>query len=88
MAFVSIGQKYGFVSIGDSIRRQVAEGEARGEACGEQRGRDEERQKAEEKIVQNQTDTLTVLRKKGLSEEMIADIQSELEALQQSRLSK
>jgi hypothetical protein len=38
MAFVSIGQKYGFVSIGDSIRRQVAEGEARGEARGEQKG--------------------------------------------------
>ena len=33
-------------------------------------------------------DTLTVLRKKGLSEEMIAEIQSELEALRQGRLSK
>ena len=37
---------------------------------------------------ENQADTVTVLRKKGLSEEMIAEIQSELEALRQSRLSK
>ena len=88
MAFVSIGQKYGFVSIGDSIRRQVAEGEARGEA----RVRDEERQKAETKIeqnrIQNQADTLTVLREMGLSEEKIAEAKARLNTLQQSHSSK
>ena len=39
-------------------------------------------------VKQTQSDYETVLRKKGLSEEMIAEIQSELEALQQSRISK
>ena len=39
-------------------------------------------------VKQTQSDYETVLRKKGLSEEMIAEIQSELEALQQSRICK
>ena len=42
----------------------------------------------EKGVKQTQSDYEAVLRKKGLSEEMIAEIQSELEALQQSRLSK
>ena len=42
----------------------------------------------EEERAENRADTETVLRKKGLSEEMIAEIQSELETLRQSRLSK
>ena len=37
---------------------------------------------------ENRADTETVLREEGLSEEMIEKIQSKLEALQQSRLSK
>ncbi|MBO5531593.1 MAG: Rpn family recombination-promoting nuclease/putative transposase [Fibrobacter sp.] len=81
MAFVSIGQKYGFVSIGDSIRRQVAEARAEGESVGEARGEQKGR-------VQNQADTLTVLREMGLSEEKIAEAKARLEALQQSRSSK
>ena len=48
---------------------------------GREEGREQER-------LENKNDTMTVLRKKGLSEEMIAEIQSELEALRQSRLSK
>ena len=81
MAFVSIGQKYGFVSIGDSIRRQVAEARAEGESVGEARGEQKGR-------VQNQADTLTVLREMGLSEEKIAEAKARLEALQQSLSSK
>ena len=85
MAFVSIGQKYGFVSIGDSIRRQVAEARAEGESVGEARGEARGEQKGR---VQNQADTLTVLREMGLSEEKIAEAKARLEALQQSRSSK
>jgi hypothetical protein len=81
MAFVSIGQKYGFVSIGDSIRRQVAEARAEGESVGEARGEQKGR-------VQNQADTLTVLREMGLSEEKIAEAKARLNTLQQSRSSK
>ena len=51
MAFVSVGQKYGFVSAGDVGRMREAKaraegesvGEARGEARGEQKGRDAEK---------------------------------------------
>ena len=43
---------------------------------------------AEDKLVQNQADTLTAMRHKGLSEQLIAEIQSEIETLRQSRLSK
>ena len=85
MAFVSIGQKYGFVSIGDSLRRQVAEARAEGESVGEARGEARGEQKGR---VQNQADTLTVLREMGLSEEKIAEAKARLEALQQSRFSK
>ena len=43
MAFVSIGQKYGFVSIGDYFRQQMAE---------ERQQMAEERQQLEEKLDQ------------------------------------
>ena len=43
MAFVSIGQKYGFVSIGDYFRQQMAE---------ERQQMTEERQQLEEKLDQ------------------------------------
>lgn len=42
----------------------------------------------EKGVKQTQADYETVLRKKGMSNELIAEIQSEIEALQQSRLSK
>ena len=75
MAFKSIGQKYGFVSAGDSFRQEIAE----------------ERQKAENakaELAQNRDDTETVLREMGMSDEKIAEMQAKLEALRQSRLSQ
>lgn len=48
------------------------------EAKGLEKGREQER-------AENKVDTETVLRAKGLSESMIADIQSELDALRQNR---
>ena len=42
----------------------------------------------EQERVENITDTKTVLREMGLSEEQIAQAQAKLEALQQSRLAK
>lgn len=36
MAFVSVGQKYGFVSAGDLARKREAEALEKGEAIGEQ----------------------------------------------------
>lgn len=38
MAFVSVGQKYGFVSAGDVFRKRIAEAEAKAEANGETKG--------------------------------------------------
>ena len=75
MAFKSIGQKYGFVSAGDVYRQRIAE----------------ERQKAENaeaERLQDRDDTKTVLRNMGMSEEQIAEMQSRLEALRQSRLAQ
>jgi hypothetical protein len=75
MAFKSVGQKYGFVSAGDVFRKRLADARA-------------ETQEAKDKLAQNKADTEAVLREEGLSDEMIAKIQSKLEALQQSRLAK
>lgn len=75
MAFKSVGQKYGFVSAGDVFRKRLADAHA-------------ETQEAKDKLAQNKADTEAVLREEGLSDEMIAKIQSKLEALQQSRLAK
>lgn len=72
MAFKSVGQKYGFVSAGDVFRQKLAEAE----------------QKVETERVQNDADTVAAMRKKGLSDQLIAEIQSEVEALRQSRLAK
>ena len=76
MAFKSVGQKYGFVSAGDVFRKRLADAHA------------ETQQKVETERVQNKADTEAVLREEGLSDEKIAQIQSKLEALQQSRLAK
>ena len=66
MAFVSIGQKYGFVSAGDEFRREIAEARAEVQA-------------------KAKADTATALRSKGLSEELIAEVQAEIDALQKKR---
>ena len=49
MAFVSIGQKYGFVSIGDYFRQQLAE--ERQQMTEERQQLAEERQQFEEKLA-------------------------------------
>ena len=75
MAFKSIGQKYGFVSAGDSFRQEIAD------------VRTEEQAKAKAELAQNRDDTETVLREMGMSDEKIAEMQAKLEVLRQSRLS-
>ena len=74
MAFVSIGQKYGFVSAGDEFRREIAE--ARAEVQAKTQAEEQAKAKA---------DTATALRSKGLSEELIAEVQAEIDALQKKR---
>ncbi len=75
MAFKSVGQKYGFVSAGDVFRKRLADAHA-------------ETQEAKDKLAQNKVDTEAVLREIGLSEDKIVEVQTRLEALQQSRLAK
>ena len=75
MAFKSIGQKYGFVSAGDSFRQEIAD------------ARTEEQAKAKAELAQNRDDTETVLREMGMSDEKIAEMQAKLEVLRQSRQS-
>ncbi len=51
MAFVSIGQKYGFVSAGDEFRREIAEARAEAQAKAQKQianARSDEQAKAEE----------------------------------------
>jgi len=74
MAFKSIGQKYGFVSAGDSFRQEIADAQAMAE-------------NAKAELAQNRDDTETVLREMGMSDEKIAEMQAKLEVLRQSRLS-
>ena len=84
MAFVSIGQKYGFVSAGDVRRRMIAEARA------------EEQAKAKKLVADARADTHTedsadteaVLREMGLSEEQIAEARTRLEAKQLARSSQ
>ena len=75
MAFVSIGQKYGFVSIGDSIRRQVAEarseGESVGEARGEQKGRDAEKREMARGFRDDGVPVEIIARRTGFTKEEI-----------------
>ena len=89
MAFKSIGQKYGFVSAGDSFRQEIADARTEEQAKA-QKLIDEERQKAENakaELVQNRDDTETVLREMGISDEQIAEMQAKLDVLRQSRQS-
>ena len=77
MAFVSIGQKYGFVSAGDEFRREIAEARIKVQA--------EEQARAEFERNQDRADTLAILRKMGLSEKKITEACAELDALQKKR---
>ena len=78
---MSIGQVLGIPTAGD--RRRAAE--RAGLRRGLKRGRAEGLVKGS---IQTLADNKAVLRKKGLSESLIAEIQSELETLRQSRLAK
>ena len=87
MAFKSVGQKYGFVSAGDVFRKRLAD--ARAET---QQKVAEVRAETQQKIAaaqqETEADTVAAMRKKGLSDQLIAEIQSEVETLRQSRLAK
>lgn len=73
VAFVSVGQKYGFVSAGDVYRQRIADARA------------EERQKAEEKAEkardEERADAISVLQDMGMTPEKIAEFKAKLEAL-------
>ena len=73
MAFVSIGQKYGFVSAGDVFRQKIAE------------ARTEEQAKAQKQLADAQADTATALREMGIPENQIAEAQARIDALQKKR---
>ena len=87
MAFKSVGQKYGFVSAGDVFRKRLADAHAETQKKVAE-ARAEAHQEIEDKLAQNKADTEAVLREIGLSEDKIAEVQTRLEALQQSRLAK
>ena len=74
MAFVSIGQKYGFVSAGDEFRKELAEARAEVQA----KTQSEEQAKAK-------ADTATALREMGIPEDQIAEAQARIDALQKKR---
>lgn len=61
MAFVSVGQKYGFVSAGDVFRQRIAD---------ERKKADEERKKAEDERAKSEAEKLSTAR--GLLEDGVA----------------
>ena len=69
MAFVSIGQKYGFVSAGDVYRQRIADARA------------EERKKIEQARNEERANIIIVLQDMGWSPEKIAEFKAKLEAL-------
>ena len=71
MAFVSIGQKYGFVSAGDVFRQRLAAGKAEALAEGISKGRKEGR--AEGMMAKTRSLAKGFL-KKGISVETIAEV--------------
>ena len=73
MAFVSIGQKYGFVSAGDEFRKELAE------------ARNEEQAKAQKQLADAKADTVAALREMGIPENQIAEAQARIDALQKKR---
>ena len=89
MAFVSIGQKYGFVSAGDEFRKELAEARAEVQA----KTQAEEQAKAQKQIANARSDeqakakadTATALREMGIPEDQIAEAQARIDALQKKR---
>ena len=75
MAFVSIGQKYGFVSAGDVFRQRLAAGKAEALAEGISKGRKEGRAEGMKKGMMAKTRSLAKgFLKKGISVETIAEV--------------
>ena len=74
MAFVSIGQKYGFVSAGDEFRKELAE--ARAEVQAKTQAEEQAKAKA---------DTAAALREMGIPENQIEEVQTRIDALQKKR---
>lgn len=74
MAFVSVGQKYGFVSAGDVFRKRIAEAEAEGRAEGVTEGE-----------TKGHADAISVFRDLGVSPEKIAEAKARLDALSASQ---
>ena len=83
MAFVSIGQKYGFVSAGDVFRQRLAAGKAEALAEGISKGRKEGLSKGLSKgrkeglskgILQEKLSLAKGFLKKGVSVETIAEV--------------
>lgn len=87
MAFVSIGQKYGFVSAGDVFRKKIADARAEEQAKAQKQVANAEA-KAQKRVADVEADTEAVLRKKGLSEELIAEVKAEVEAMRLARNSQ
>ena len=89
MAFVSIGQKYGFVSAGDEFRREIAEARAEVQA----KTQAEEQAKAQKQIANARSDeqakakadTAAALREMGIPENQIEEVQTRIDALQKKR---
>ena len=74
MAFVSIGQKYGFVSAGDVFRQRQAEALAEGISKGCKEGLSKGRAEGMKKGMMAKTRSLAkAFRNKGFSLEAIAD---------------
>ena len=74
MAFVSVGQMYGFVSAGDVFRKRIAEAEAEGRAEGVTEGE-----------TKGHADAISVFRDLGVSPEKIAEAKARLDALSASQ---
>lgn len=74
MAFVSIGQKYGFESAGDYFRKQIAQAEADGKAEGITEGKSK-----------GHADAISVLQDMGLPPEKIAEAKARLDALNSAK---
>ena len=77
MAFVSIGQKYGFESAEDYFRKQIADAEERAE-----KARDEGKAEGETK---GHADAINVFANLGVSPEKIAEAKARLDALSSSQ---
>ena len=92
MAFVSIGQKYGFVSAGDEFRREIAEAQAKAQKL-IANARSDEQAKAQ-KLIANarsdeqakaKADTVAALREMGIPENQIEEVQVRIDSLQKKR---